>query len=202
VIIAFMGMDGTGKTTICKTLERMLKKMGYVTAYREEFNYFLLEYFLKAVRKILGEEKTSTMKADFLKGRRPSWHKFWVYAVWLDLLIEYISIRLFKKSVVTIMDRYAYDFLIGWEHVEYDDKFIQVMYSRFPKPDFIFTLDIRAEVALERKKLTHHQDLNYYKEFRKMYMKVARDLKIDVINTEEPIESTINRIFQKLNPIT
>ena len=47
MIIAFLGNDGTGKTTIAKEMEKRLRAGGIDAEYKEEFEHFLLKYVHK-----------------------------------------------------------------------------------------------------------------------------------------------------------
>jgi len=44
MIIAFIGNNGTGKTTIAKEMEKRLRAIGIEARYKKEFDHFLLKY--------------------------------------------------------------------------------------------------------------------------------------------------------------
>jgi thymidylate kinase len=51
MIIAFMGNDGSGKTSIAKELHKFFKEVGMDVYYKHEYDYALLKYFLRLMGK-------------------------------------------------------------------------------------------------------------------------------------------------------
>ena len=124
MIIAFMGNDGSGKTTLAKKFKKRLTELGFVVHYRTEFDYFLLSYFLR----IIGKEKMNEQRSLFLASnsfRKPSYFKLWTYLVWLDLYLEFRVNNLLNRKKIMIFDRYAFDFLMSWEWLGYTDNYIR-----------------------------------------------------------------------------
>jgi thymidylate kinase len=197
MIIAFMGNDGSGKTTLAKEVVKMLKTLGMEVHYRVEFDYFLLSHFLR----LLGKEKVSRARKVFLakegKECKRFYFKVWPYIVWLDLFLEWLWNKLFKRKSIIVMDRYAYDFLMSWEWLGYANAYLRWLYNHFPKPDIGFILDVSPQTAYIRKRKTHAYPLYYYKIQRKRYLSLAETLKLRVIDTEKTVEECLNEIFME-----
>ncbi len=197
MIIAFMGNDGSGKTTIARAFREKLSRVGLTVEYREEFDYFILKYFLK----LFPTNKLGKMRNKFLKKEKvekiPIYFKVWPLLVWFDLLLEYIWIKAFKRNRIVIMDRYAYDFLMSWEFLGYNTSFTKYLYLQFPKPDIPVILEVSPQVAYDRKKDTHDQSLDFYHIQRERYLELADKLKIQTINTEKDMECSLNEVINE-----
>lgn len=107
MIIALMGNDGSGKTTIAKELVKIFRQIYFFkkVKYLREFYYFI---FSKLFR-FLGNRISSVRKDLWSKKRRKKLY-FWPYLVLLDQLLAYIYYKVFKRHEVIIADRYVYDF--------------------------------------------------------------------------------------------
>ncbi|MDK2372421.1 MAG: hypothetical protein QI197_03475, partial [Candidatus Korarchaeota archaeon] len=180
MIVAFVGNDGTGKTSLGKGLYSLLLELGVAASYREEFRYFLLSYIFR----ILGG-KISKLRSEFLSKDNKHRRIFglWPYAVLVDQLLLLAYLRIRKRKEVTILDRYVYDFLISWEWLGYSNKLIRYLYKRFPRPDLVILCDASPETSYERKKETHQYSMEYYRIQRARYLNLAKDLGIPVLNT-------------------
>jgi len=58
MIIAFMGNDGSGKTTLAKEFKKRLDALGLKVKYRAEFNYFLISFIFR----LFGREHLKSVK--------------------------------------------------------------------------------------------------------------------------------------------
>ncbi|MEM3666745.1 MAG: nucleotidyltransferase family protein [Candidatus Bathyarchaeia archaeon] len=194
MIIAFMGNDGSGKTTMAKRFVERLRALGFDAQYRAEFNYFLLSHLLR----FFGEERVKKARALFLTAKgesRKTWYlKAWPYMVWLDLLLECLLNKLKRNSVI-VADRYAYDFLMSVEWLGYANPYLRWLYSHFPKPDVAFILDVSPVTAYMRKKESHTYSLHFYKVQRKRYLSLANALGIKIINTEREVDECLREVF-------
>jgi thymidylate kinase len=98
------------------------------------------------------------------------------------------------------MDRFAYDFLISLQLLGYNLRFAKWLYYHIPKPHFIFMLDVSPMAAWIRKRETHPtHTLNFFIMARQKYLKLAEDLHIKVITTDnETVQNTINKVISEL----
>lgn len=194
MIIAFMGNDGSGKTTLAKKFVGKLIALGVNVQYRAEFDYFLLSHLFQ----LLGKEKVSRARKSFLikedRVWRHAYFKAWPYLVWADLLLEWIWNKLFQHSKVTVMDRCSYDFLMSWEWLGYGNSYIRWLYTHFPRPDLVFILDVSPTTAFQRKKTDNIHSLHYYKVQKKRYLDLAEILGIRIINTEKAVDECLEKV--------
>jgi len=199
MIIAFMGIDGSGKTTLSKMLYNKLKQQGAEMEYKEEFKYFLLKYIFN----LFGSRKVKGLRKKFLEERTPLFYfRIWPFLIFFDFLIEWVWIKLFERRKIVIKDRYIYDFLIGWEWLGYSNRFIKWLYLRFPKPDMVFICDVDPDFAYKRKGINNKSFLDFLWIQRKRYSKLAEELNIQVINTEKPKEETVEELINKILPLS
>jgi thymidylate kinase len=191
MIIAFIGVDGTGKTTNSHSLNRELKEMGFSVEYRHEFEYFLLSGLVRSQSRMI-----ESMRIKFHTNRsKPIYFRLWPFIVWLDSLIAWLFFRLFKFNKIIIHDRYIYDLLLAWERLGYSNDIVRRLYLGFPKPDLCFVLDVPPHVAYERKKETHSYLMNFYKVERRKYLNLAKILNFVVIDTRQPQHLTLQKIL-------
>ena len=197
MIIALMGIDGSGKTTIAKALKDRLEKMGKRVRYHAEFNYIFLNHLLKfffrnrlekATRRYLEEER-----------KRPPVFKIWPYLVFLDCLIAYLKFKLLDRGKIIICDRYFYDFIIPFEALGDINWFIRRLFLSLPRPDLGFLLDVSPEIAYERTKDTHDVSVKWLTGWREKYLKLNQRLNFKVVSSEKPFEATMDEILACLS---
>lgn len=193
MIIALIGNDGSGKTTIAKKLVKFFNDLDYDVDYEHEYEYGILKFFLR----ILGKDRLSKSKLEFLdiKIKRKRYY-VWPFLVWFDRFIQHYYYRLFKKKSIMILDRYAYDHYMSFRYSGYMIRVAKFLYLNFPKPDVCINLWVDPNVALERKKDTHMFKLEFYKSQTEEYSKLSQLLAIPRINTQKPIESTLEEIVR------
>lgn len=196
MIIAFMGNDGSGKTTIGHHIVDLMKKVYFFKdiEYREEFTYFILKFPLQ----IFGRNVEKKRK-EFLLGKQNKIFKIWTYLVWFDQLIAFIYYKIFKCHKILILDRYAYDFLMSWIYLSYSNSIIYWLYKFFPKSDVAIIFWCRPQVAYERKKSTHSYALSFYEKQTGEYLSFANEAGIKTINTEGDINDTIGEVSSYIN---
>lgn len=140
MIVTFSGIDGSGKTTRCQALVRLLRERGLPAvlskpayeandavkdfcewAYGDRFAYF---------NQLEGEFYISCLIAD-----------------WLAYLARVLSQA---EREILVCDRYIYDVLAQAIHMKAQGAVLLQLWPRFPKPDMGYFLDVSAEVAHER----------------------------------------------------
>ena len=182
ILICFLGMDGSGKTTLSRYLYEELRKRNYDVLYiwwlegeNSLFREFLrkLKKFGKSVyspkvdqtecsRKRDKPIVTKLFRAVYPKFVLIDYLKFGIIKVWLP--------RIVSKSKIIILDRYIYDVIlaISKEFSYSYPKMIRLLkiYSKLlPSPDLIFTVDVPPEVAYSRKK----EELHTIEDARKIW---------------------------------
>jgi len=204
ILIDFSGMDGTGKSTHARALKEKLEKLGIPceivwTRWRPIITYPIMGfiYVLKRWRR-----------KDYHKSK--ILRKIWAYLTILD----FAYFHLFKikphliKGKVIICDRYIYDHIADLLHDGlYNDKAVKLLLKLIPNPNLSFIFDVPVSAAMVRKPDT--QDVlniwrfeesaeEYLNEQRGNYLKVAKKLGIEVIDSTTDFKELNNKIFNEI----
>lgn len=160
-LITFSGIDGSGKSTYCKSLLNALKEQGIGTYYIWNRGGYsnLLEKLKRVLRKCLPLKIPDTTdekgKHEFFK--KGFTRDIWTTLIILDLIRETLQIRWkISANKVVLCDRYIYDTFVDLS-VKFPDIVIEKKWLwRFlkafsPKPDLQYFLDIPVEVSVLRK---------------------------------------------------
>jgi len=154
-IIAFIGPDGSGKSTAIKYASFYLKKKKIKFKIVYPFNYFFL-------RKILNF--FATKKKNYYKqSKKKSVIKFVfpilaLFDAWLYYLLK---IRSFKGYV--LCDRYYDDLYTAYEEFKYGNRYINLVFLNLaPKADIKILLINKKEKLLKREKDGKHS-LGFFK---------------------------------------
>lgn len=178
IVVAFCGMDGTGKTTISKKVALNLKKRGYKIKFIHGHTYSLSKNSLKVDEKIINNYR-------FL-------FRFLIPLAYIDNIISYFK-QYRKKTISIVSDRYFYDKVVRLIYYKICPIWLARIYLKLlPKPDKVFFLDIEPKRALMRKK---EYRLEEFRLFRKYYLLAAQTLSAPVINTRLSIKECVSEIM-------
>ncbi len=185
--ICFIGIDGSGKTTLAKALIKFSNKNGnyyhYVWAHNQPI---FVAPFRKAWQLIFLRNKNMfTNYDDYNETKKRVARKsiilnaFYLfihsvdYILWIVLRVQLPL--LFGRRIVC--DRYVYDvavnlsLLLDYQFQE-TVKFINIYFKYIPKPDLVFLIDVPEEVAFKRK--NDIPSLSYLRDRRIIYSELAR----------------------------
>ncbi len=189
MVVAFEGIDGSGKTTLSKKLYKFLKDRGLKVKLLSEPGG---TEFGREVKRLLEEFKLEPLTEVFLFN-----------SARLEL---YKRIKSLKEEVI-ILDRcyistYAYQ---GYGR-GVSLKLLKELINSLPYKvdlDFIFYLDLSPEDALKRKvKRGRFEDLNFLKRVREGYLKLQSEYNfISLDATKEPnslLREVLNYLKEKL----
>ena len=185
VVVSFMGVDGSGKSTYIKKIKKKLKK-----------NFKIIKYLhLKPYLILLNK---STVNKDPHKHKeRSNLLSFLVLFFWL---IEYKIFFLLKNQLI-IFDRYVHDLLIDKTRYRHSLSFslTKKILNFFPEPDLWIILNISSKIAERRKKELPKSEL---KRQINEYIKFAKTKKNSIIlNTNKNKNKNLLFIEKKIKGI-
>lgn len=200
MIIAFMGNDGSGKTTVIKLLEKKLVKNSQEVIHVPGYDHLFLDQFKRLYQKLTGAnlDKLHRLYDDTNKSKTNKLFYLWPYLVFIDCFCLWIRYRLQFWKIV-LFDRYFYDYVISFQHLGVKTWLEEFLFLHLPKPKNCFIIDVSAQIAYQRKKDTHKGGLDYYKKQHTRYLWLAKRKNIPVINTDKATpEKIAQRIFNQL----
>lgn len=195
LLVCFIGIDGSGKTTLSKLFVDELKSRGRASRY--VYGRFLprivAPFFKIASSSILrGKDPQSHYHAR-LKNKRqmlsnPIISEFYVVSILFDQILQ-ILLKVYLPSIlkreVIVCDRYFFDTVIldiavpcGLDN----DDIIQLIrryLPLFPKADIVFLVDVPPRTAYQRKKEMSRVRLE---QLSKTYLHVAKHFSATVID--------------------
>lgn len=195
-IIAFSGIDGSGKTTAAKLLEKMLERQGFKVMYHHELDFI----FSKAIKRLFDKCIGTRRAKKVLKYLDANAQNKLIFSIlddlifWLNGIISYFYFRL-KRGII-IHDRWIYDHTIRYE-CTLENIFMSYAFRYFPaRPDIVILFDVPPEVAYLRKRETHSYDLEYYVHARAHMLKIASLLNYNrIIDSRRPPNEIANEII-------
>jgi thymidylate kinase len=208
LFIAFVGLDGAGKTTIINSLEGFFQE-GFASGKVQNYYWrpFLLPEPGRLIRWFRRNERTEFSEAstDFFDYRVAKtkhsifksplyFFKFFYYL--LDFILGRLKYQgAWSRGGVVCFDRYYYDLLVFPERFGFKvPKGLIRFFSHFiPKPDICFYLYSPSKVLLERKGEVPEQEIiRQTAEYDRLSMEYSNIIKID---TSKSIRETHSEII-------
>tara|TARA_B110000444_G_C18627162_1_gene495051 strand:+ start:75 stop:662 length:588 start_codon:yes stop_codon:yes gene_type:complete len=183
IIISIMGVDGSGKTTIAKNLNKRLKKSKYLHLRP----YILFQDRRRVVRNPHLQKKSSSL-VSFL--RILSW------------LISYIIFFTSNKNLkICIFDRYAHDILIDPLRYKHNLSFnlTKFVLNFFPKPNMWIFLNPPLETIKTRKlELSDKEYKKQVNSYVKLFRHKKNVLRFNTIISKKKITLHIEKKINEL----
>lgn len=189
-LIAFIGIDGAGKTTIIDKTLKSLKENGIKCRRRymglgREYQLGFVEFLIKVYRK---SKEISNKEIDSPSNYRERTFS-WVAVQYLELWARYIRENLRKEDVI-LFDRYFYDGLILG-----NKKAFSFFRRLTPRPTKCFLIYARPEIIRKRKKEAEIKDI---KNFYKKVDELKKYFDIETIDNNKDLEKVIKKIVEKI----
>ena len=213
-LICFIGIDGSGKTTIAKEINKkfVAEDINSIYVYGR-VNPIFSRFFMWLGRILILKrdkdaifndyENYSTQKKQIFQ--RGIYSKLYEWIILFDHLIQIyfkISIPLLLGKIV-ICDRYIFDTIItdisinlGYNFKESVD-LIKKTLRFIPNPEFIFYINVTEEIAYNRKDDVPH--IKYLIERKKLYDNLENYFKIIRLDGSKRIEEVSNEAFEVIN---
>jgi thymidylate kinase len=188
--IAFLGSDGSGKSTIIDTLLAS-----------DELNYNKTEYF--HLKPIIKKSSSETVVED--PHEKPVYSSLKSYTKLLFFIYQYnrgwmknIS-PLKSKNTLVIFDRYYDDLLVDYRRYRYGGSMSIAKFARkfIPKPELYFILVTDAEIIFKRKQEVEFSELERQIKAYSALADNKRYFLIDVNRTPEEIVKEIVSIMKE-----
>jgi thymidylate kinase len=190
IVIAVIGVDGSGKSSLIKELNKILKK-SYITIK----NLHLRPYLF------LTDKRTVINKPHNQKRLLTRIESFMMIIIWLIIYRIFFFINLHKKNQLIIFDRYANDLLVDNIRYQYNlsKKVTQLILNLFPEPNLWILLKAPVQIIQKRKKELPTKELKrQMKEYLNFSKKKDNML---VVNTNLKMKKNISLIIKKMKSI-
>ncbi len=189
-IIAFLGIDGSGKTTHALNLVKELNELGFKAVYISYTKYIFMDKLSSLFAR--KTKKGSSYIFKIKPPRNKVKAALRVLLSGLDNLLLYCFVILPKANLgyIVICDRFSWSTWIKYMALKYPAKFFMKLFF-IPKPHYFVVFDIPAELSwkkiLERKYHIRYaiSQLQYE---RRAYLTIARIRRAPIINTTESYE--------------
>ena len=188
IIVSFMGVDGSGKSTLIELLRKKLKNKF------RKIKYIHLRPYLILLDK-------STVQANPHKSKKtwPILLNFIRILYWLIIYRLFFYLFANKPRQLIIFDRYADDLMIDPIRYKFNlpNRITKFILNFFPNPSLWIVLNAPIKVLEKRKKELPTKELK--KQIR-IYLNFAKQRKNSiVINTNNSVQSSLSLIIKKIN---
>ena len=208
--ICFIGIDGSGKTTLAKRIVETLYKEGQFIYVHSLINVRILKPFMKLGRWLFvkGKSKKDNYQ-EFSEEKRSRFSKHRIlFPLYKFLLFLDYTPQVFRKVAIPLIqgknlvsDRYVYDTLINMGlNMNYNAlriaHSINAFFRFFPRPDITFLIDVPEEVAFSRK--DDIPDIEYLRERRHIYLELAKIFQMYILDGTKPLEVLTQKVLEDM----
>jgi thymidylate kinase len=183
MIIAFLGVDGSGKSTVIKEFTKKASSSW------SEIRY--IHFRPNLFQKNISNTPITKPHAGKSRGLFMSIIKIIYFIV--EYNIAFIQ-NYFKPNQLIIYDRYCYDIIADPKRTKFTLplKFSNFMMNLIPSPDLIYYLYAPIDILYDRKQEINKSDLKLIHE---NYLFLSKINNFHEVNTNASLEITINNIL-------
>ena len=188
IIVSFMGVDGSGKSTLIEVLRKKLKNKF------RKIKYIHLRPYLILLDK-------STVQANPHKSKKtwPILLNFFRILYWLIIYRFFFYLFGNNSNQLIIFDRYAHDLMIDPIRYKFNlpINIAKFILDLFPNPNLWIVVNAPLKVLEKRKKELPTKEL---KRQIRTYLNFAKQRKNSiVVNTNNSVQSCLSLIIKKIN---
>lgn len=192
-LINIVGIDGSGKTSVCSLLHSKLNEVGIRNCVIEANPFNFMEYVeFRNFIKVLKDNRIKLPQRYFT-------------AILISESVERLK-KIFNEINCydfVICDRYIEKVLEFLDMRNLDYKHVKVLLDSIPIPEYVFLIDVPVDVAINRimsrdSDMRHHQHLDFYS-LRNKYLEWARlynYIILDGTHSSEAIATEIIKIIR------
>ncbi|MEG9193764.1 MAG: hypothetical protein V6S10_00325 [Candidatus Methanoglobus sp.] len=208
-LISFSGIDGSGKTTLARSLTEELSKRGLKCQYiYGRLRPLVAQIFILAGRIFLKKKDKSFSEFSSDKRKFVKKHTLLSRIYMKVMLLDYLLQLFFKVTLPymfgknMICDRYVYDTIINDFAVDMGlsifetSRLIERLFKVAPKPTIAFLIDVPEEIAFKRK--SDIPSLDYLRERRRLYLSIKDDFGILVLDGSKDLKEVKESLFKVL----
>ena len=188
IIVSFMGVDGSGKSTLIELLRKKLKN-----------KFIKIKYIHLRPYIILLDKSTVQSNPHNSKATWPIWLNFIRVLYWLIIYRFFFYLFTNDSKQLIIFDRYAHDLIIDPIRYKFNlpNRITKFILNLFPNPSLWIILNAPIKVLEKRKKELPTKELK--KQIRS-YLNFAKRRKNSiVVNTNQSTQSSLSVIIKKFN---
>jgi len=194
LLIAFEGIDGTGKTSLARILKAQLEALDHtVVIFKEPTNE------TEAGKKI---------RASYVDGRPPVKTELQWFLEDREWDVTNRIQPALNESKIVFLDRYFFS-TACYQGVRKNNNWKSILVmnrAKFPEPDLTIIFDLNPEVALQRiitdrTKSTTFEGLQYLHQVRELFLEIYREDKIGnylLVNSNQTIDEIAELLFNKI----
>jgi dTMP kinase len=204
-LVAFEGLDGSGKSTQARLLMKWLQARGYRVFFTEWNSSELVADTIRRGKKkgLLTPTTFSLLHATDFADR-----------------LERQIVPPLRAGYIVVCDRYVYTAFVRDAARGCDSQWVRSMYSFAPVPDKVLYFRVSVQTSLDRK-LASRQKIAYYeagmdlglsddvvdsyKRFqgllRRGYERLVSTDRLAVIDAEKPVEHVLNQVRGAVRPL-
>ena len=190
LVISFMGVDGSGKSTLIELLRKKLKNKF------RKIKYIHLRPYLILLDKSIVQSNPHDSNATW-----PILFNFIRILYWLIIYRFYFYLFANNSNQLIIFDRYAHDLMIDPIRYKFNlpNRVTRFILNLFPNPTHWIVLNAPIKVLEKRKKELPTREL---KKQTISYLNFAKGRKNSiVVNTNNSVQSSLSLIIKKINSL-
>lgn len=215
VMISFMGLDGSGKSTSIEYAYEQLKKRGYrVEIVRAAYVIKYMSIPIKLGKKILMKKKSNPFSGDYreyLESMRKQAQKGGVYKIFSFFTTLEFKMQIFFKIRVNCMlgkillvDRYIYDNVVTYAaNLDLDEKYMETTmngkWKNAPRPERIIYIKTPVEICCSRK--NDIPDPLYLEIRQPRYDKIAEMYNATVIKGDQQKQQMLDEVMRVIDEV-